>query len=105
MVNHLGGPVPDEATPSIAIGHFGAWRSGLREVAKRPNIVLKLGGIGMPVYGFGLQDAIRPDSSALSELWRPYFEVVIEIFGPKRTAVCLRATSPSTSRVSTTTAS
>ena len=63
---------------------FEDWRRGLREVAKRPNVVLKIGGIGMPIYGFGFTDATRPTSATLAELWRPYIETAIGAFGPQR---------------------
>ena len=84
VVNHLGGPVPAEATPTARAAIFDDWRHNLREVARRPNVVLKVGGVGMPVYGFGLQDGERPDSATLAELWRPYIETAIETFGPER---------------------
>ena len=84
VVNHLGGPVPTEATPAARAAIFDDWRHNLREVARRPNVVLKVGGVGMPVYGFGLQDGRRPDSATLTELWRPYIEAAVETFGPER---------------------
>ena len=84
VVNHLGGPVPNEASPASRAAIFDDWRQGLHEVAKRPNVVLKLGGIGMPIYGFGFNDDTRPSSATLAELWRPYLETAIEAFGPDR---------------------
>ena len=84
VLNHLGGPVPNEATPASRAAIFEDWRRGLREVAKRPNVVLKIGGIGMPIYGFGFTDATRPTSATLAELWRPYIETAIGAFGPQR---------------------
>jgi L-fuconolactonase len=82
VVNHLGGPVPDEASPAGRAAVFDDWRRGLRDVAGRPNAVLKIGGVGMPVYGFALDG--RPGSAQLAELWRPYIEVAVEAFGPDR---------------------
>src|SRR5262249_46733554 len=84
VVNHLGGPVPDEPTPASRATVFDDWRRGLQEVARRPNVVLKIGGIGMPVYGFGLQDGARPTSPELAGMWKPYVEVAVEAFGPGR---------------------
>jgi len=84
VLDHLGGPVPDEATPAARAAIFDDWRRGLREVARRPNVVCKVGGIGMPIYGFGLRDAGRPSSAELAALWRPYVEAAIEAFGPDR---------------------
>jgi predicted TIM-barrel fold metal-dependent hydrolase len=84
VLDHLGGPVPDEATPASRAAIFAAWRQGLAEVARRPNVVLKIGGVGMPIYGFGFQDAERPGSALLADAWRPYVEAAIETFGPDR---------------------
>ncbi len=84
IVNHLGGPVPAEATPAGRAAILHEWQRDLREVAQRPNVVLKLGGVGMPIYGFGLDDDSRPDSAKLADLWRSHIEVAIEAFGPER---------------------
>ena len=57
----------------------------LRELARRDNITVKVGGLGMPLNGFGLHDLERPPSSeALANAWKPYVETCIEIFGPQR---------------------
>jgi predicted TIM-barrel fold metal-dependent hydrolase len=84
VVNHLGGPVPEEPTPASRAAVFDDWRRGLQEVAERPNVVLKIGGVGMPVYGFGLHHGDRPTSRELARMWKPYVEVAVETFGPGR---------------------
>lgn len=84
IVNHLGGPIPDDDTPHGRTATFHSWRSGLVELARRPNVLLKIGGVGMPVYGFGFDEKTRPTSAVLAEAWRPYVEVAIEAFGPDR---------------------
>ena len=52
IVNHLGGlnrtgPFADRDDAVMP-----AWRSGMAALAKCPNVMLKLGGIGMPRFGF-----------------------------------------------------
>jgi L-fuconolactonase len=84
VVDHLGGPVPDEPTPESRAESFEEWRQGLVEVGRRPNVVLKLGGVGMPIYGFGFQDGDRPGSTVLADAWRPYVETAIDVFGVDR---------------------
>jgi predicted TIM-barrel fold metal-dependent hydrolase len=84
VLDHLGGPVPTSATPQGRAEVFDDWRHGLAEVARRPNVVCKVGGVGMPVYGFGFQDGERPGSELLAGAWRPYVEAAIELFGPDR---------------------
>ena len=61
------------------------WRSGLVEVAKCPNVVLKLGGIGQPRYGFDWHEWDQPiGSEALAEGLAPFMNYCIEQFGPDR---------------------
>jgi L-fuconolactonase len=84
IVNHLGGPIPDDETPQGRSAAFDSWRRGLAEVARRPNVLLKIGGVGMPVYGFAFDGETRPTSAVLAEAWRPYIETAIEAFGPDR---------------------
>jgi predicted TIM-barrel fold metal-dependent hydrolase len=61
------------------------WFAGLKELARRSNIACKLGGLGMPVWGFGFEDrAVKPDYIELAEAWGPYIQSAIEAFGPHR---------------------
>jgi predicted TIM-barrel fold metal-dependent hydrolase len=85
VVDHLGGPVPDEAIPHLRSEIFLRWRSLLAEVARRPNVVVKIGGMGMPKYGFGFErGSDRPSSEELAKAWSPYVETAIEAFGTAR---------------------
>jgi len=85
VVNHVGtligvGPFRPRRNEELA-----AWRRDLRTLAARPNVVLKIGGMGMPVYGFGFEHGARPATSAvLLEAWRPFIETAVEIFGTQR---------------------
>lgn len=61
------------------------WRESLAALAGCPNVCVKLGGLGMPLFGFGFEVAARPpDSAQLAAAWRPYVETCIELFGPGR---------------------
>ncbi|MBI5275122.1 MAG: amidohydrolase family protein [Burkholderiales bacterium] len=85
VVNHTGGPigVGPYAPPNPAA--FAEWRCGLRELAQRPNIFLKLGGLGMRVNGFDFHTRATPPSSQdLAEAWRPYVDEAITAFSPAR---------------------
>jgi L-fuconolactonase len=84
VIDHLGGPVPDDPTPESRASIFDEWRRNLADVARRPNAVLKVGGVGMPVYGFGFEGSTRPRSTELADAWRPYVHTAIELFGPER---------------------
>jgi L-fuconolactonase len=87
---------------SIIIDHFGGragtgpyadrkddvtreWARSIRALAERPNVVIKLGGIGMRLGGFDFIDRdLPPTSLELAEAWKPYVETCIEVFGPQR---------------------
>ena len=57
----------------------------MAELAKCPNVHVKLGGLGMPYLGFGLEKLAAPASSErLAQAWGPVFEHCIEAFGPSR---------------------
>jgi predicted TIM-barrel fold metal-dependent hydrolase len=46
---------------------------------------VKLGGLGMRLFGFDVQAGeLPPSSEQLASLWRPYIETCIEAFGPER---------------------
>ena len=85
LANHCGGPIrvgpycerPDET--------FAAWRRDLRELARCPNVHLKLGGLAMTIRGFAFHEEVLPPSSGeLAAAWRPFMETCIEAFGAQR---------------------
>jgi L-fuconolactonase len=64
---------------------FNAWRGNIRELGKRPNTRVKLGGMGMHVFGFDFETRPTPPTSEdLAKVWRPYVETCIEAFGRQR---------------------
>ena len=61
---------------------FRVWRESIRELARRPNVVCKIGGLGTVYWDFGFDR--RPGLTGYRELadaWRPYVETAIEAFG------------------------
>lgn len=85
ILNHLGGlnrsgPYAnrdDEVLP--------AWRGGIAAVAACPNVHLKLGGIGMPRFGFDWHTREKPvGSEELAAAMAPFMTYCIEQFGPNR---------------------
>ncbi len=83
VLDHCGGPLGIHPYSREAI--FEPWRASIRELAKRQNVVVKLGGLGMAVngYDFHLKEA-PPSSDALAAAWKPWFETCIEAFGARR---------------------
>jgi len=85
ILNHLGGPVQSGAFAGRRDEIFAAWKRDLAAVARCENVVLKVGGIQMPVNGFGWHERPRPPTSdkLLAENRAWYLEA-IERFGPAR---------------------
>jgi predicted TIM-barrel fold metal-dependent hydrolase len=86
ILNHIGAFIGKTRTylpqESEAFAH---WQQSLRELAKCPNVFVKLGGLGMPYLGFGMNALERPaDSTRLAEVFGPYFTFCIEAFSPSR---------------------
>ena len=46
VLNHVGGPLIIGPYATDAAGTFADWKKGMTELAKRPNVVVKLGGLG-----------------------------------------------------------
>ena len=87
VVDHIGGPIARGPYAGLRETRvFEEWQRGLDQIASCENIVVKLGGRGMPIYGFGYEhrSQVPPDSNRLAEDWLPYFSRVIEAFGTAR---------------------
>ncbi|MFN0090139.1 MAG: amidohydrolase family protein [Acidimicrobiales bacterium] len=85
VCNHLGaplgvGPYRDRRAEALA-----EWRPGMSELAGCPNVVLKVGGIGMPMYGIRWdRQETPPTSEELAAPWRDEIRFAIDAFGPAR---------------------
>jgi len=85
MLNHVGGPLGVGPYAGKQDAVFQVWKAGIDELAKRPNVWVKLGGLGMTGCGFGFHRLQpRPGSEALAAAWRPYLETCIAAFGVER---------------------
>jgi predicted TIM-barrel fold metal-dependent hydrolase len=61
-----------------------AWGAAIAELARRPNVRVKLGGMGMDLSGGIPAGTGAGRSEVLAEQWRPYIETCIAAFGPAR---------------------
>ncbi|MEU2686823.1 amidohydrolase family protein [Streptomyces hygroscopicus] len=85
VLDHCGGPLGYGPYADDRAGNFALWRAGLREVAARPNVVCKIGGLLARGAAFDYLTATRPPSSQeLATIWRPWVETCIEEFGADR---------------------
>ena len=85
VVNHCGGPLGIGPYDGRREEIFPAWQASMRELARRGNVHVKLGGLGMVINGYRFEDRPAPPGSAeLADAWRPWFETLIEAFGVDR---------------------
>lgn len=85
MLNHVGGPLGIGPYAGRRDEIFGDWSGWIRQLGACPNVWVKLGGLGMSVYGFEFHKREHsPDSAELAQAWRPYIETCIEAFGDRR---------------------
>ena len=85
VLNHIGGLVMDGPYAEKREEVLETWKDGIAKVSECPNVVLKLGGIGMPRTGFDWHGREIPiGSEELAESIAPYFNYCIDHFGVDR---------------------
>ena len=83
--NHMGGLMRVGPYANRDDEVMATWRRGIDAVAACPNVVMKLGGLGMPRCGFDWHTRTRPiGSEELAAAMAPYLTYCIEQFGPER---------------------
>jgi predicted TIM-barrel fold metal-dependent hydrolase len=85
VLDHCGGPVGLGRFAGRREETFPLWKASIQQVAKCPNVSVKLGGLAMRLLGFDFHERLKPPSSEqAAAAWRPYIETCIEAFGPAR---------------------
>ncbi|MDX2156244.1 MAG: amidohydrolase family protein [Hyphomicrobiaceae bacterium] len=85
VLDHFGGPIGIGPYAGRQVEVLAAWKAAMDELARCPNVVVKLGGLNMEVNGFGWEHRPAPPTSAeLAEATRHYFDYTIERFGADR---------------------
>jgi L-fuconolactonase len=85
ILNHIGAPLGIGPYAGKRAEVFQLWSSGIVEVAKCPNVVVKLGGVGSLRSGYDWHErAVKPSSVELVNILRAYLEHCIEQFGVHR---------------------
>ncbi len=86
ILNHCGSAIlMDETDEAGRQRVFAHWRTQMRELARRPNVYCKVGGMGLIPWHFGLEQ--RPDPigyQELARLWDPWVSESIAAFGAER---------------------
>ncbi|HZC47069.1 MAG TPA: amidohydrolase family protein [Candidatus Acidoferrum sp.] len=85
VLDHFGGPLGIGPYEGRRAEIFEEWKNNITELARSPNVVAKLGGINMPVNGFGWHHRPSPPTSdELVAATRDYYLHTIDKFGPRR---------------------
>lgn len=85
VLNHVGGPLGVGLFANKREEVFREWKKSIDELSKCPNVVVKLGGLGMPICGFGWNERATPlGSIELAEEMEPYYYRCIDCFGVSR---------------------
>lgn len=82
VLNHLGGPMRGASGEDDAELHA-VWRAGLVQAARCPNVLLKIGGLGLPRMS-GMPWRGDADEEAVLARWGVDVEWCIDTFGPQR---------------------
>ncbi|MCB2061446.1 MAG: amidohydrolase family protein [Novosphingobium sp.] len=84
ILDHVGTPESQGVWAGREAEARAEWAPRIAELARRPNVLVKLGGLGMDIGAqVGANNVLSP-SEALAERWRPCIETCIEAFTPAR---------------------
>jgi predicted TIM-barrel fold metal-dependent hydrolase len=85
VLEHFGTPLGVGSYAGRRDEIFEEWKRGIAQVARCPNVFMKLGGLLLPWNGFGWEGRDRPGTSDdLVDEQGPYYLYAIEAFGPER---------------------
>ena len=85
ILNHVGGVLGVGPYAGQRQEILASWKKDIAELAKCPNVNVKLGGVGMTSFGFDYHEReVPPSSEDLAAGWRMYIEPCIEAFGVNR---------------------
>ena len=85
VLDHLGGMLGTGPYEGRRAEILERWHLDMADLATCPNVIVKLGGIGMVVFGLGFESRPEPPSSAdLAASWTEPIVATIERFGVDR---------------------
>ena len=85
VLNHVGGVLGLGSYRSKQEEVFSRWASSIKALAARPNVFVKLGGLGQSYTALRFDgDAEPPSSEKVAARFRPYVETCITTFGASR---------------------
>jgi predicted TIM-barrel fold metal-dependent hydrolase len=85
ILNHVGAPLMIGPYAEQRETVFTQWAEAMRRLAACSNVVVKVGGLGMPLFGFDFHLRETPPSSdELVAAWEPFVSLCLAEFGPER---------------------
>jgi L-fuconolactonase len=85
VLGHIGGVLGYGAYLGKGDAVFAQWKASMTELAKCPNVTVKLGGVMMRLAAFDyVNSPLPPTSEELATLWKPWMQTCIELFGADR---------------------
>ncbi len=85
VLDHVGIPLAIGVYAGKTEEVTGVWRKGIDALAKCSNVYVKLGGMGMHLFGSDYKKNPMPPSSVeLAAAWKQWVEPCIQAFGPER---------------------
>ena len=85
VVDHFGGPLGIGPYAGLQDEIFPLWQQDFAELARCPNVYAKLGGVAMPINGFGFHKREKPaGSDELLAVTGRYYQHALACFGPER---------------------
>ena len=85
VLNHIGRPLGVGPYQGHRDEVYETWKKDMAKLAERSNVLVKVGGLGNRVSGFGWDTQPEPpNSQELVEKTSPYYLYTIEVFGPER---------------------
>ena len=85
ILDHVGTPLGRGSYTGKLAERFPIWRDNIKELAKSPNVHVKLGGLAMAFCNFpSFLAEPRAPSTQLAAEWGPYIEACIEAFSAER---------------------
>lgn len=85
VLDHLGGPLGVGPYAGKREEVLAAWRPTMTEIGRCPNVLLKVGGIGMSMFGLNWHKrSTAPTSDELVAAWGDEMRFCIDAFGPAR---------------------
>jgi predicted TIM-barrel fold metal-dependent hydrolase len=85
VLNHVGSPILGGPYAADRGKVFADWSTGMANLARHPNVTVKLGALPIRLPGVtAVAKDLPPSSEEVAAAWRPWLETSIELFGADR---------------------